>query len=108
VLGSFSSCILLLGFSVIYSITGSTTFEVIQALTIVKTYNFDFLMFGFIFSFTAFLFKVGAVPFHMWLCDVYEGAISPVTMFFALIPKIIIFYVLLKILFCVFASEYVV
>ena len=108
VLGSFSSCILLFGFSVIYSITGSTTFEVIQALTIVKTYNFDFLMFGFIFSFTAFLFKVGVVPFHMWLCDVYEGAISPVTMFFALIPKIIIFYVLLKILFCVFASEYVV
>jgi NADH-quinone oxidoreductase subunit N len=48
-----------------------------------------------------FLFKVGAAPFHFWLCDVYEGSILSVTMLFAAIPKIIIFAVFFKLFFFV-------
>ena len=104
VLGSFSSCLLLFGFSLIYSVLGCITFETIQLL-LNDHYNFSLALFGLFFILSAFLFKVGAVPFHMWLCDVYEGSLTPVTLFFAAVPKIVIFYMLLKLLFSVFSNE---
>jgi NADH-quinone oxidoreductase subunit N len=104
VLGSFSSCLLLFGFSLIYTALGSISFETIQLLSN-HQYYFSTTLFSLFFILTAFLFKVGAAPFHMWLCDVYEGSLTPVTLFFATVPKIIIFYVLLKLLFSVFLTE---
>ena len=104
VLGSFSSCLLLFGFSLIYTALGSISFETIQLLLNHQHY-FSMTLFGLFFVLTAFLFKIGAAPFHMWLCDVYEGSLTPVTLFFATVPKIIIFYVLLKLLFSVFSTE---
>ena len=70
VLGSFSSCLLLFGFSMIYLATGSFSFDSIQNLVLEPSY-FSALSLGLFFSLVALLFKVGAVPFHMWLCDVY-------------------------------------
>jgi NADH-quinone oxidoreductase subunit N len=54
-----------------------------------------------IFILVAFFFKVGAAPFHFWLCDVYDGSLITVTLLFSAIPKIIIFGALCKIFFCV-------
>jgi NADH-quinone oxidoreductase subunit N len=64
VLASFSSAILLFGFSLIYVILGSTSFETIQLLSN-QHYNSDIIFLSLVFSFSAFLFKVGAAPFHM-------------------------------------------
>ena len=64
VLGSFSSCLLLFGFSMIYLATGSFSFDSIQNLVLEPSY-FSALSLGLFFSLVALLFKVGAVPFHM-------------------------------------------
>jgi NADH-quinone oxidoreductase subunit N len=64
VLGSFSSCLLLFGFSLIYTALGSISFETIQLLSN-NQYHFNTTLFGLFFVLTAFLFKVGAAPFHM-------------------------------------------
>jgi len=57
---------------------------------------------GIVFILIAFLFKVGAAPFHSWLCDVYDGAMISVTLLFAAVPKIIIFSVIVKIFLLIF------
>ena len=65
----------------------------------IKKYSYreiDTATVGIIFCFTTFLFKVGASPFHMWLCDVYEGSLTSVTLFFAAVPKLVLFYLLIK------------
>jgi NADH-quinone oxidoreductase subunit N len=61
-----------------------------------------FLSLGLIFILIALLFKVGSAPFHAWLCDVYDGAITSVTLLFASSPKIIIFSIIMKIFLLVF------
>jgi len=104
ILGAFSSCLLLFGFAVLYLVLGSTSFEALLNLSKEST-TFDLPLFGLAFLLVAFLFKVGASPFHMWLCDVYEGAMTPVTLFFALVPKIVLFYLILKLLLLVFLSQ---
>jgi NADH-quinone oxidoreductase subunit N len=103
ILGSFSSCLLLFGFSMIYLSTGTFSFEVLQKL-IVQPCTLDTTFIGILFCFTTFLFKVGASPFHMWLCDVYEGSLTSVTLFFAAIPKLVLFYLLIKLSLVVFPS----
>jgi len=104
VLASFSSAILLFGFSLIYVILGSTSFETIQLLSN-QHYNSDIIFLSLVFSFSAFLFKVGAAPFHMWLCDIYEGSLTSVTLFFATAPKLIIFNILITTLFSIFLFD---
>lgn len=101
ILGSFSSCLLLFGFSLIYLATGSGSFEIIQKLVSQPTF-LDTTFVGILFCFTALLFKVGASPFHMWLTDVYEGSLTSVTLFFAAVPKLILFYLLIKFSFVIF------
>ena len=103
ILGSFSSCLLLFGFSLLYLSTGSCSFEVLQKL-IIQPCNLDTAFVGILFCFTTFLFKVGASPFHMWLCDVYEGSLTSVTLFFAAVPKLVLFYLLIKLPFVVLPS----
>jgi len=86
VLGALASGILLYGISLLYGFTGTTLFGgIAQALAGgVSTGE----LFGLVFVLAGLAFKVSAVPFHMWTPDVYEGAPTPVTAFFASAPKV--------------------
>lgn len=91
VLGAISSGMLLFGASLIYGYTGSTQFDVIQATlsaAAVPGPSSVVVLFGMILIVSAMAFKISAVPFHMWTPDVYEGAPTSVTAFFAIVPKI--------------------
>jgi NADH-quinone oxidoreductase subunit N len=85
VLGALSSGMLLYGCSLIYGFTGTVSFEGIAKAANAGSIG---LLFGLVFLFVGLCFKVSAVPFHMWTPDVYEGAPTPVTAFFAAAPKI--------------------
>ena len=86
VLGALSSGMLLYGASLIYGFTGAVSFEAIAKAT--HAGASIGLIFGLVFLFVGFCFKISAVPFHMWTPDVYEGAPTPVTAFFAAAPKV--------------------
>ena len=86
VLGALSSGMLLYGASLIYGFTGSTSFPVIAG--VVQTASNVGVIVGLVFILVGLAFKVSAVPFHMWTPDVYEGAPTPVTAFFAAAPKV--------------------
>lgn len=90
VLGALASGILLYGISLVYGFSGTTLFEgVAQAYAAIPADGHDYgLMFGLVFVFAGLAFKMSAVPFHMWTPDVYEGAPTPVTAFFASAPKV--------------------
>jgi NADH-quinone oxidoreductase subunit N len=86
VLGALSSGMLLYGASLIYGFTGQTNFEAIAlALEEGRT---TAIVIGLVFVMAGLAFKISAVPFHMWTPDVYEGAPTPVTAFFAAAPKL--------------------
>jgi NADH-quinone oxidoreductase subunit N len=87
VLGALSSGMLLYGASLVYGFTGSTEFARIAAAVQPSGANLG-LIFGLVFLMAGFAFKISAVPFHMWTPDVYEGAPTPVTAFFAAAPKL--------------------
>jgi NADH-quinone oxidoreductase subunit N len=86
VLGALSSGMLLYGASLIYGFTGTVNFAGIARAT--RGGAGIGLIFGLVFLFVGFCFKISAVPFHMWTPDVYEGAPTPVTAFFAAAPKV--------------------
>ena len=86
VLGSLASGILLYGISLLYGFTGSTTFDGIAAA--LNEGVGKGALFGLVFVLAGLAFKISAVPFHMWTPDVYEGAPTPVTTFFASAPKV--------------------
>ena len=86
VLGALSSGLLLYGASLVYGFSGTTLFS-----GILSTVSHDVplgLLFGLVFMLSGLAFKVSAAPFHMWTPDVYEGAPTPVTAFFATAPKV--------------------
>jgi NADH-quinone oxidoreductase subunit N len=85
VLGALSSGMLLYGASLIYGFTGTVSFVGIAKASTQAELG---LIFGLVFLFAGFCFKVSAVPFHMWTPDVYEGAPTPITAFFAAAPKV--------------------
>jgi NADH-quinone oxidoreductase subunit N len=87
VLGALSSGMLLYGASLLYGFTGHTGFAGIAAAATAGGSSLG-LTFGIVFVAAGIAFKVSAVPFHMWTPDVYEGAPTPVTAFFAAAPKI--------------------
>jgi len=87
VLGALASGILLYGVSLLYGFTGSTLFGEINAALRRDGVSTGEL-FGIVFVLAGIAFKVSAVPFHMWTPDVYEGAPTPVTAFFASAPKV--------------------
>lgn len=103
VLGALSSGMLLYGASLIYGFTGSTSFAVIAqvATGAAGTENIGLIV-GLVFLLVGLAFKVSAVPFHMWTPDVYDGAPSPVTAFFAAAPKIAAMAVLVRVLWTAF------
>jgi len=101
VLSALASGILLYGCSLIYGFTGSTNFEIISKnLTTENTGA----VFGIVFILVGLAFKVSAVPFHMWTPDVYEGAPTSVTNFFALIPKIAAISVFIRFMYVPFIN----
>jgi len=86
VLGALSSGMLLYGASLVYGFTGHTTFgPIAEALADGRSTG---LVVGLVFVLAGLAFKISAVPFHMWTPDVYEGAPTPVTAFFASAPKL--------------------
>jgi NADH-quinone oxidoreductase subunit N len=90
VLGALSSGMLLYGASLIYGFAGTTSFDGLA--TLFKGLGGEGpsvgLVVGLVFVISGLAFKVSAVPFHMWVPDVYQGAPTPVTAFFAVAPKI--------------------
>jgi NADH-quinone oxidoreductase subunit N len=88
VLGALSSGMLLYGASLTYGFTGTVSFAGIARAAGQGGPAGIGLIFGIVFLFAGFCFKVSAVPFHMWTPDVYEGAPTPVTAFFAAAPKV--------------------
>jgi len=100
ILGSFSSAILLFGISILYGCTGTTNFDNFSLL-FSSLEGQDFLLLSLIEKSLlciaiAFFFKIAAAPFHMWSPDVYEGSPVSSTIFFAVIPKIGLFSVFLR------------
>jgi NADH-quinone oxidoreductase subunit N len=103
VLGSLSSGMLLYGASLIYGFTGSTDFTAIAtAAQGGATAASVGLTIGLVFLLVGLAFKVSAVPFHMWTPDVYEGAPTPVTAFFAAAPKLAAMALLMRVLLTAF------
>jgi NADH-quinone oxidoreductase subunit N len=98
VLGALSSGMLLYGCSFIYGYTGTVSFEGIAAALTGADVSMG-LVFGLVFLLAGLAFKISAVPFHMWTPDVYEGAPTPVTAFFAAAPKVAGMAILIRVLF---------
>ncbi|NWG46668.1 MAG: NADH-quinone oxidoreductase subunit NuoN [Alphaproteobacteria bacterium] len=96
VLSALSSGLLLYGASLVYGFSGSTDFAVIS--TVVAEGAPIGLLVGLVFMAAGLSFKVSAVPFHMWTPDVYEGAPTPVTAFFAVAPKIAAFAIFIRVM----------
>ncbi len=88
VLGALSSGMLLYGCSLIYGFTGTTNFDSLTTLFQGDAQAGIGLVFGIVFLIAGLAFKISAVPFHMWTPDVYEGATTPITAFFAAAPKV--------------------
>ena len=104
VLGALSSGMLLYGMSLVYGFTGQTSFEGIAiALAGDETPAVGFI-FGLVFVVSGLAFKISAVPFHMWTPDVYEGAPTPVTAFFAAAPKVAAMAIFTRILMTAFGD----
>ena len=98
VLGALASGMLLFGISLIYGFTGTTGFESLAALFGAGGEVPKAVIVGLIFVMVGFCFKLSAAPFHMWAPDVYEGAPTPVTAFFATAPKVAAFALFTRVL----------
>ncbi len=103
-LGSFSSAFFLFGAAYLYGYSGSVDFAGIQESVVGGSGNDVLLLIGIAFLSIGLLFKVGAVPFHSWAPDVYQGAPTPVTAFMAAATKVAAFGAMLRIYYTVFAN----
>ena len=101
VLSALSSGLLLYGCSLLYGFTGSTNFDLIADQLIKDNTGAVFAM---VFVLVGLAFKVSAVPFHMWTPDVYEGAPTSITSYFAVVPKVAGLAVLIKFMFIPFSN----
>jgi NADH-quinone oxidoreductase subunit N len=108
ILGSFSSALLLFGISLLYGCTGTTNFDnfylifsetSVNDIAVVSLIKKSLLCIS-----VAFLFKIAAAPFHMWSPDVYEGSPISSTIFFAVIPKIVLFAIFLRLFQNIFSN----
>jgi len=126
ILGAFSSSLFLFGASILYGISGTIHFDDLKDLffstnfehvspnksnssTFVKDIflNGSLIQFALVFIFTSLLFKLAVAPFHLWSLDVYENSPSSSTFFFAVVPKLAIFVLLIRIFYSSF-FEYVI
>lgn len=102
VLGALSSGMLLYGCSMVYGFTGAINFADIAKATINEGAPIVGMVIGLVFILAGLAFKISAVPFHMWTPDVYEGAPTPVTAFFAACPKIAAMGLLIRVIHSAF------
>jgi NADH-quinone oxidoreductase subunit N len=124
ILGAFSSSLFLFGSSILYGVSGTTNFEDLKNLSFCMgsaPYSIDMLndstfirsvfldgsliQFALIFIFVSLLFKLAVAPFHLWSLDVYEGSPSSSTFFFAVVPKLAIFVLLVRIFYSSFFEQ---
>jgi len=104
VLSGLASGLLLYGLSLVYGFSGTMDFRALHA-ALTKTADAQpGLIVGIVFVLVGLAFKVSAVPFHMWTPDVYEGAPTPVTTFFATAPKVAAMALLLRVMGTSFAE----
>jgi NADH-quinone oxidoreductase subunit N len=96
VLGALASVLLLYGISLVYGFSGSTAFSSLAAALRAPDGASVGLVVGVVFVLAGLVFKVSAVPFHMWTPDVYEGAPTPVTAFLGTAPKVAAMALLLR------------
>ena len=107
ILGAFSSGVFLFGVSLLYLATGSLSFSEIgqlaPAMNIadIQVQDCAYLM-GMFMVLVGLLFKLTAAPFHMWAPDVYEGAPTPVTAYFSIVPKLAVFAITVRIVYVSF------
>jgi len=105
VFGALASCLLLFGFALIYSAFGTTLLNNLFVLNW-STVTVEHNGLGLLFVFVAFLIKLGVAPFHVWVCDVYEGTSTAITSFFASAPKVLLVWVFLKLSHTAFSSQF--
>ena len=105
VLGALSSSLFLFGSSLIYGFTGSIEFsEISRSIDILNIKSG--IVVGIVFILSGLIFKISAVPFHMWTPDVYEGSATPITAFFATAPKMAAMCMLVNILYGPFSGAF--
>ena len=103
ILGALSSGMLLFGISLIYGFVGSLDFATIQkTLSGLESVPPGFTV-GMVFVLAALVFKISAAPFHMWTPDVYQGAPTSITAFFAIVPKVAALALIIRLLYVPFA-----
>ena len=98
VLGALASGMLLYGMSMIYGATGALNLQEISAVIATGEADGLILVFGLVFLIVGLAFKLGAVPFHMWVPDVYHGAPTAVTIFISTAPKLAAFAMAMRLL----------
>ncbi len=98
ILGAMASAILLYGMSMVYGVTGSLDLGEIAQLVRGGSSESLVLVFGLVFILIGIAFKLGAVPFHMWIPDVYHGSPTAVTLFISTAPKLAAFAILIRLL----------
>ena len=96
VLGALASGLLLYGISLVYGFSGTMDFGALAQALMRRRLPRPALIVGIVFVLVGLAFKISAVPFHMWTPDVYEGAPTPVTVFFATAPKVAAMALLLR------------
>lgn len=98
VLGALASGMLLYGISMLYGATGSLNIQAVAGAVEARDGADLVLVFGLVFLVVGLAFKLGAVPFHMWLPDVYHGAPTPVTLYLGSAPKLAAFALVMRVL----------
>jgi len=105
-LGAIASAVLLYGMALVFGVTGKTQLgeiaQVIQAMSLQATSANPALILGIVLLVAGFGFKIAAVPFHMWVPDVYEGAPTPITAFLSVGSKAAGFAIILRVFYSAF------
>ena len=108
ILGALSSGFFLFGVSLLFGITGTTSFTLLSSNYLNYDNNSLLLIFSIVLILSSIAFKLSIAPFHMWTPDVYEGAPTSITAFFAVVPKIATIGVLIRILYIAFIDIHVI
>ena len=103
ILGAFSSGVLLYGLSLVYGVSGRMGLPELAKL-LASAERSNLLMLGILLILAGLLFKIAAVPFHVWTPDVYEGSPTPVTAFFSVGPKVAAYAILARIFYVAFSK----
>ncbi|MDR2451280.1 MAG: NADH-quinone oxidoreductase subunit NuoN [Candidatus Accumulibacter sp.] len=106
VLGALASGLLLYGMSMLYGAAETLEIPMLAARLLSGEMDLDIVLFGLVFVVAGIAFKLGVVPFHMWIPDVYHGAPTAVTLFIASAPKLAAFAVAVRVLVCGLVAAY--